>query len=112
MLCQLTCGLEPDGDYQVAPWTAWDVANTGMEMKVETDICKSLKLQYDPLNQNLYTKEAAMFFYMWEEWEPWGHYDNVVPKLKEAHIRIMKKYFSPVCIFFTILIIHLILINF
>jgi hypothetical protein len=110
MLCQATCGLAPDSDYQVAPWTAWDVANLGMEMIVEKDICRSMKLQYDPVYQNLYTKEAAMFFYMWEEWEPWGHYE--VTKLKEAHIRIMKKYFNPVCIYFSILIIHLILINF
>jgi hypothetical protein len=101
MLMQATQGISPPVNYQVAPWQSWEVAAMGLPFKVEEDVIKKLKIPVDEDSKNLYTTEAAMFFFSWEEWDPWFHYGQTDPQLKLAHILILKE----VCIFYILFIL-------
>jgi hypothetical protein len=84
-------GIVPDVDYQVAPWQTWEIAASGLPFTIEMAVIKRLKIKVDEHSQNLYTKEAALFFFMWEEWDPWFHYGSTDPQLKMAHILILQE---------------------
>jgi hypothetical protein len=89
-------GTVPNYDYQVAPWQTWEIAASGLPFEIEKHIIKRLNIAVDEDSMNLYTRDAALFFFMWEEWDPWFHYTDTDPQLLTAHVLIMQE----VCIFY------------
>jgi hypothetical protein len=43
---------------------------------------------------HLVTLRTALYFFMWKEWYPWGHYIQIIDKLKNAHDLLIKKEFG------------------
>jgi hypothetical protein len=82
----------PDSDHQVTPWLAWSDATSHLTENIDWPIAKKAGLKKNV--SHLVTLRTALYFFMWKEWYPWGHYIHISGKLKTAHDLLIKKEFG------------------